>query len=69
MNNLSQILSLKYHIYGNGKYKDQKNGVKYCFLFVSHLLTLSYTVFLQHSSDFYTRFMHVAVSDICIFLI
>ena len=45
MNNLSQILSLKYHIYGNGKYKDQKNGVKYCFLFVSHLLTLSYTVF------------------------
>ena len=23
----------------------QKNGVKYCFLFVSHLLTLSYTFF------------------------
>ena len=32
-------------IYSKGKYKDQKDGVKYRFLFVSHLLTLSYTVF------------------------
>ena len=45
MNNLSQILSPEYHIYSQGKYKDQKDGVKYRFLFVSHLFTLSYTVF------------------------
>ena len=38
MNNLSQILSLKDHIYSERKYEDQKGSVKYRFFLCSHFL-------------------------------
>ena len=54
MNNLSQILSLKYHIYGKGKYKDQKDSIKYRFFLSFHFLRFLKYSFLQHFSGFHT---------------
>jgi hypothetical protein len=54
MNDLAQILAPKYHIYGQGKHKDQKDGVKYRFFLISHLFTLSFTVSYSIRLIFYS---------------